>query len=248
MNAMEQALPITRGEAETAYYAGVVAFQAQQARSWKRSSRRAWTAASGMFALNIVLAGALFEMMPLKQVVPVFAYLDEAGLLDTTTAISDLPPSTRVAGIESLLWQYLRHREHYAPSEAGQSYEVVSAMSDDTVRRQYQKWANPRDNKAAPAAVLGDHGFIRIDRISGAWVSHTPDYSSGVYEIRYCRTVARDNEEPVQQRMIETIGYVTVRAVPLWERVTFNHAGVIVTEYPGPETEGSPGAPHPCAG
>lgn len=248
MNLMDLAAPITRGEAETTYYAGVVAFQAQQARIWKRSSRRAWTAAGGMFVLSIVLGAAILVMLPLKRVVPVFVYLNEAGLLDTTTAISDLPPSTKAAGIEALLWQYLRHREHYAPSEAAESYEIVSAMSGDTVRQQYQAWANPVANKASPAAILGDRGFIRINRISGAWLSHAPDYSSGVYQIRYCRTVSQENVPPVQQRMIETIGYVTVRAVPLWERVTFNHAGVIVTEYPGPETEGSPGAPHPCAG
>jgi type IV secretion system protein VirB8 len=245
MNALDQAIPVGRSEAET-YYSGVVAFQSEQARTWKRSSRRAWAAAGGMFTLNVLLGATIVELMPLKQVVPVFAYLNEAGLLDTATAISDLPASTRAAGIESLLWQYLRHREHYAPSEAKESYEIVSAMSSDRVRGQYQAWANPKDNKASPAALLGDHGFIRINRISGAWLSHAPDYNAGVYQIRYCRTVAQENMPPIEQRMIETIGYVTVPSVPLWQRVSFNHAGVIVTEYPGPEQEGAPGALHPC--
>jgi len=232
------------------YTREVVSFQAQQARAQQRMARRAWIAAGGMFGLNVVLAITIVAMLPLKQSVPVFAYINEAGLLDTTTAISDLPKTTQVAGIESLLWQYVRHREMYAPSEAEDSYDIVSAMSDEDVRNQYQHWANPKYDPKAPAAVLKNQGFIRINLASGAWVSHTPDYSSGVYQIRFCKTTVPDanTSDMTQQRMIVALRYKLVNDVPLWQRTTFNHAGVIITEYPPPQQEGAIGATHPCAG
>lgn len=125
-------------------------------------------------------------------------------------------------------------------------------MSDTAVRRQYQEWANPKLNKNAPAMKLGPHGFIRIYRQDASWVAHAPDYSTGVMQIRFCRVVVPDGQPPLAQRMTEAIRYELVDRIPLWERVTTNYLGVIVTEYPGPEAEGAgpipvhPGSEHSC--
>lgn len=228
------------------YQLETVSYQASQARAWQRAAA-AWKIATACFgALSVLLAVALIELMPLKTVVPVFAYINEAGLLDTTTAISDLPKSTQVAGIEALLWQYVRRRESYAYSEAEESYIIVSAMSDQLVRGQYQQLANPKYNTKSPAATLKRTGFIRVNKASGAWVSHTADYSSGVYQIRFCKVTAEENGETTEQRMIVALTYSVAQAVPLWERTTFNPVGVIITDYPPPQQEGALGASHPC--
>ena len=235
-------------------YRSVVPLQAQQALIWRRSARRGRWLSYAALGLAFVEAIAITGLLPLEKVIPVFVYLDSFGMAQTATALSDLPADHRIAGMDALLWQYLANREHYAPSEADQSYKVVSAMSTEAVKQQYQKWANPKLNDKSPAVLLGAHGFIRVYRINSSWLSHADDYTQGVYQIHFCRLVAPESQTATAQRMVATLHYQLVDTIPLWERLTVNHAGMIITEYPGPETEGadlkmvaSPGGDNPCA-
>ena len=228
-------------------HAGAVSFQAINARRERRMRRFMTTGLVGSAILNVALVVTIAELMPLKTVVPIYGFTNEAGLFDTTTEISDLPPSTHVANIEALLWSYVRDREGFAPSEADQAYDRVSMLSSDTVKAQYQSYANVKFNPQAPAKILGQHGFIRINRLGGNWVQHADDYSTGIYQIHFCRTVVRQDQPPEQQRLQVTIAYDMLSKVPLEQRITFNPAGLVVTEYPGAREEGAQGVAHPCA-
>jgi type IV secretory pathway component VirB8 len=247
-----QVVPVPESHTED-LYRSVVPLQAQQALMWrgaaKRSQRLMYAALTICFAEAIAVTG----LLPLQKVTPVFVYLNKLGTTETTTALSDLPVDQRVAGIDALLWQYLANREHYSPSEADQSYGIVSAMSTQAVKQQYQKWANPKLNPASPASKLGAHGFVRVYRVNSSWLSHADDYTSGVYQIHFCRLVVPEGQTATAQRMVATLRYQLVDTIPLWERLTVNFAGMIITEYPGPETEGSdlklvagPGTDNPC--
>ena len=220
-------------------YSQVVPLQAQQAMAWRRTAKWSRRMAIAAMALAFSEAVAITALLPMERVLPVFVYLDKFGVSNTANAISELPADHRIAGIDALLWQYLANREHYAPSEADQSYAIVSAMSSEVVKQQYQKWANPTLNDQSPAKKLGEHGFIRVFRINSSWLSHADDYTSGVYQIHFCRLVAPEGQTATAQRMVSTLRYQLVDTVPLWERLTVNYAGVIVTEYPGPEMEGA---------
>lgn len=200
----------------------------------------------GSAILNVALVVAIVEMMPLKTIVPVYGFANEAGLFDTTTEISDLPPSTQVAGIEAMLFNYLRDREGFAPSEADQAYARVSELSSDTVKQQYQNDANVKFNPQAPAKLLGPNGFIRINRLGANWVQHADDYSTGIYQIHFCRTVVRQDQPTVRQRLQATLAYEMLSRVPLEQRITFNPAGIVITEYPGAREEGAQGVANPC--
>ena len=234
-------------------YSRVVPLQAQQARIWRGAARwsrwLAGVALMGVFAEAVTITA----LLPLEKITPVFVYLDRFGVATTANAISELPTDHRIAGIDALLWQYLANREHYSPSEADQSYNIVSAMSVESVKQQYQKWSNPALNDKSPAKILGAHGFVRVYRINSAWLSHTDDYTGGVYQVHFCRLVAPEGQTATAQRMVATMRYQLVDTIPLWERLTINYAGLIVTEYPGPEAEGadlrlvvSPGSDNPC--
>lgn len=231
-------VPIPESRTED-LYRSVVPIQAEQARLWRGiAKRRQWMLGAALMVC-FAEAVAITALLPLEKITPVFVYLDRFGMTQTANALSELPADRRVAGVDALLWQYLSNREHYAPSEADQSYAVVSAMSTEAVKQQYQKWANPKLNPQAPAVKLGQNGFIRVYRINSSWLSHAEDYSAGVYQIHFCRLVAPEGQTATAQRMVETIRYQLVDTIPLWERLTVNYAGVMVTEYPGPETEGT---------
>jgi type IV secretion system protein VirB8 len=228
-------------------YAQAVSFQAVDARRQRRYNRILSSVAAGSIVLNTALTTAIVVMLPLKTVVPIYGFANEAGLFDTTTEISDLPPSSQVAGIEALLWNYLRDREGFAPSEADQDYDTVSKLSSDVVKAQYQGDANVKFNPQAPAKLLGPNGFIRINRLSANWIRHADDYSTGTYQIHFCRTIVRQETPPVQQRLQANITFEMLSKVPLEQRITFNPAGLVITEYPGAREEGAQGVAHPCA-
>jgi type IV secretory pathway component VirB8 len=245
--------PVPESQTED-LYRQVVPMQAQQAMLWRRASKRSrwglWAAAAVCFAEAVTITA----LLPLEKTVPVFVYLDKFNVQQTANTMSDLPADHRIAGIDALLWQYLENREHYAPSEADRSYEIVSAMSATNVKQQYQKWANPKLNPDSMAKKLGPNGYIRVSRLNSAWLSHNDDYTTGVYQIHFCRLVVPEGQTATAQRMVASLRYQLVDSIPLWERLTINYAGLIVMEYPGPETEGAdvkvvpnPGGVDPCA-
>jgi type IV secretory pathway component VirB8 len=238
--------PVEKTETER-LYERAVSFQATDARRQRRYNRMLASVSAGSIVLNIALTTAICVMLPLKTIQPIYGFMNEAGLFDTTTEISDLPPSAQVTGIEALLWNYLRDREGFAPSEADQNYDTVSKLSSDVVKAQYQGDANTKFNPQAPAKLLGPNGYIRINRLSANWIRHADDYSSGTYQIHFCRTIVRQEAPTAQQRLQAVITFDTVSKVPLEQRITINPAGLIITEYPGAREEGAQGVAHPCA-
>lgn len=231
------AVPVTT-ETLADHFRNTVSAQAIQVIQWRAIARRAtWSNTLG-WSLALCSSVIILSLLPLKEYVPVFVYTDVNGMPATASAISDLPPDIQVAGIESSLWNYLRRREHYSPSEASESYDIVSTLSSDQVRDQYQKWANPKLNKDAPAAKLGKQGAIRVLRRHGTWVAHDPDYHTGIYKIAYCQVTTIEGQGTFAQAKIAPLRYEIFNRIPLVQRVTTNPNGVIVTEYPGPEPEG----------
>lgn len=246
MNDRVDTLPATHDDRLEALHRQTVSFQAIQAHAWRKSARRSGAGFAVSMALNVVLCGTIYAMMPLKEIKPVYAFYNEAGFPDSTMVLSDLPHDKQVAATEALLWQYVRDREGYAPSEAESDYNIVSELSSDDVKKQYQDWANAKINPNAPAKFLGPNGFIRINRLGSDWVSHNDDYSRGIYSIRFCRVVVLPNKPVIMQRMTANVAFETVKSVPLVQRITSNWVGIVVTEYPGPREDGAEGAVNPC--
>ncbi len=153
-----------------------------------------------------------------------------------------------------MLWTYVRNCEHYVPSEADDSYNICSALASEPVRRKYQEYANPKLNKDAPAALVGQRGFIRVYRRTGAWGrDHEPDYSAGVYRVTFCKVTSIESKGTAGQMMSATVAYQLVSKVPLWERVTFNSVGLMVVQYSSEPISavkavavGSLGSDNPC--
>lgn len=246
-----EAVPVPPSMLEE-HYRGVASVQATQVLQWRKMARRSHWRETTAWIMVVALGLMNVSLFPLKEFVPVFVFTNPDGINDTATAISDLPPSVQVAGIESLLWTYVRDREHYSASEADESYAIVSALSNDIVREQYQKWANPKLNRQSPAYKLGKTGFIRIYRIDSTWISHDPDYSAGVYRVKYCQATHLEGQGVIGQVKTVPVEYRLVSKIPLVQRVTSNPHGVVIVSYPGAEELGALkqvqlGSDNPCA-
>lgn len=221
------------------HYVETLSFQAERARAALHRARNYGRLAGALGAICFMEAAALYMAMPLKQVIPVFIDIHRDGVVDTSESMSTLPTSTRQAAIAAELWAYVRHREHYNFAEAAYDYDVVSGLSAPGVREDYQAAVNPK-NPDAPVNKLGQKTTISLRRISGAWLTHSPDYTAGTYQIRYAARVQEAEHPDTCQRLSVLFSYQPVAAVPVEQRVTYNPDGIVVTSYPRPEAEAPP--------
>lgn len=237
------------GDQDEQRYAQAISFQAINAARKIHSEKLLRRGLYASIGLNVML-GIAIDVQPDKQYVPVTGFINEAGIYDQTASYTDLPLATQIAGIESVLANYLIYRERFVPSEADRDYDIVSKLSSDPVRHEYQAFANAKLNPQAPAKDLGPFGFIRVNLVKSAapdWVTHADNWSSGVYRIHYCRTRVKGNEPPVSQRLEVQIGFAVVAGVPTDQRTTFNAPSINVVSYPTAREEGAPGAANSCA-
>ncbi len=153
--------------------------------------------------------------------------------------LSTLPGTLNEANIRALLWQYVVEREGYMYGDARYRYDVVSGMSAQHVRDQYQSWANGT-NPSSYVAKLARKADITVAYIGSGWVSHADDFSTGVYEVTFERVIRPNDAGPTAQKFKVRFEYAKVDSLPLVQRVTSNPSGIQVTDYPGPEPLGAP--------
>ncbi len=234
MSATTQAAPsfvrrILRRSDLPAYVADGRSLQAEDARR-ARNAARGWRYAA--FSLGAIAFGEAFgivSMLPLVRVVPVMVTLRADGSWESSVAWSSVPPDQQKATVQYLLWQYVRLREGYSSGESNYAYNVVSAMSAGAVKQQFQEWYRPEDNRDAPMRRYGQRTVIRILRAADPL-----PLREDAWRFDFCRIEVTDGREVSRRLYTVTLRYQTVEAVPAYQRIDFNPAGVQVWEYPGP--------------
>lgn len=212
------------------HYKDVASFQSRRAKMQKQLSRAAYIIAGVALVANFAQAFTIAGMLPLSRVVPVYLWVRSDGTIDSSSSMSQLPPTQSKAVIDAALWQYVRSREGYSSDVAKENYDIVTEYSSPIVGEQYQKFFN-FPNKESPQVTLGKRGTMTVQHISSA------DIAPAVQQIRFTRTTVFDGSAPVVSTMTATIGYATVRSVPQGVRL-MNPGGVLVTSYQA--TEDSP--------
>lgn len=192
---------------------------------------------SGMRKVAIVVslialaeAAALFKLVPLVRVVPVFVPVQADGslahVISTDPAVTIEGLKSSQAALSALLWQYVRMRESYSWAEANYVWDVVSAMSAVDVREQFQKWY-VYTNKTSPQMMYGFKTAVKV-----SWVEARLDDDK--YSVTFWRQQF-DSGNPVSRPQLWTCNLVfsTDYNLPLVQRLTYNPAAVVVTSYPG---------------
>lgn len=220
------ATPVER-RALAEHYRQVEAFQISRARTAGRISTALAVLSALAILLNIVLAVALVALLPLKQVVPVYLWVRNDGTVDSSVAMSRLPPTTQKAVIDAALWEYVRLREGYTFDTAQYAYDIVSQLSAPTVRTGYQSFFN-YPNPKSPQLVIGRKGTMSVEHVS------TSDLSPSIQQIRFRRLVAMNDGASATTTWTATIQYALVTDLPAQQRLS-NPGGVVVTSYEASE-------------
>jgi type IV secretion system protein VirB8 len=205
------------------HYKDVASFHSRRAKMQKHLSRGTYIIAGMALLANFAQAFTIAALLPLSRIVPVYLWVRPDGTIDSSSSMSQLPPTQSKAVVDASLWQYVRMREGYSYDTAQNNYDAVTEYSAPNVGDQYQKFFN-FPNKDSPQVTVGKRGTVTVTHISSA------DVSPAMQQIRFTKTVAIDGYKPLVTTMTATIGYATVRNLPQNVRLV-NPGGILVTSY-----------------
>ena len=226
MTDFRTAFPMTAPMLE-AHYKEVVSFHEARSRSSRFLSRSLLIGAGLLVIANIGLAWSVASMLPLTRLVPVYLLVRPDGTIDTSVALSTLPPSTDQAVIRAALWQYVQMREGYSYDTARYRYDIVSGMSDITTRAGYQSFFN-YPNPLSPQVIIGKNGTVTVEPISVSLIG------PNVAQIRFQQMTSLGTNQAITTTWTSTVQYQQVDTLAAAQRLT-DPGGIVVTNYQAEE-------------
>jgi type IV secretion system protein VirB8 len=226
MTDFRTAFPLTAPMLED-HYKEVVSFHEARSRSSRLLSRGLLIGAGLMVIANIGLAWSVASILPLTRLVPVYLLVRPDGTIDTSVALSTLPPSTDQAVIRAALWQYVQMREGYSYDTARYRYDIVSGMSDIATRAGYQSFFN-YPNPLSPQVIIGKNGTVTVEPISVSLIG------PNVAQIRFQQMTSLGTNVAVTTTWTSTVQFQQVETLAAAQRLT-DPGGIVVTNYQAEE-------------
>jgi type IV secretion system protein VirB8 len=226
MTDFRTAFPLTAPMLE-AHYKEVVSFHEARSRSSRFLSRGLLIGAGLLVVANIGLAWSVASMLPLTRLVPVYLLVRPDGTIDTSVALSTLPPSMDQAVIRAALWQYVQMREGYSYDTARYRYDIVSGMSDIATRAGYQSFFN-YPNPLSPQVIIGKNGTVTVEPISVSLIG------PNVAQIRYQQMTSLGTNEAITTTWTSTVQFQQVNTLAASQRLT-DPGGIVITNYQAEE-------------
>jgi type IV secretion system protein VirB8 len=210
-----------------AHYKEVVSFHEARSRSSRFLSRGLLIGAGLLVIANIGLAWSVASMLPLTRLVPVYLLVRPDGTIDTSVALSTLPPSMDQAVIRAALWQYVQMREGYSYDTARYRYDIVSGMSDIATRAGYQSFFN-YPNPLSPQVIIGKNGTVTVEPISVSLIG------PNVAQIRFQQMTSLGTNEATTTTWTSTVQFQQVNTLAASQRLT-DPGGIVITNYQAEE-------------
>ncbi len=226
MTDFRSAFPLTSPMLEE-HYKEVVSFHEARSRSSRFLSRGLLIGAGLLVVANIGLAWSVASMLPLTRLVPVYLLVRPDGTIDTSVALSTLPPSMDQAVIRAALWQYVQMREGYSYDTARYRYDIVSGMSDIATRAGYQSFFN-YPNPLSPQVIIGKNGTVTVEPISVSLIG------PNVAQIRFQQMTSLGTNEAITTTWTSTLQFQQVDTLAASQRLT-DPGGIVITNYQAEE-------------
>lgn len=178
----------------------------------EQSERRAWKVAAASVVVAVLLAIAIFVMMPLKVVQPYVVRVDSTGATDIVTTLKDKPMDYDEVIDKYWLAKYVRARESWEWYTAQEDYNLVGLFSAPDVAKQYmQLFDGPR----AIDKMYGQQNIVKTEIVS------VVPSGNGIATVRFEKTVrSRNAPESTGQvtKWLATIGYEYKKVGKMKER------------------------------
>jgi type IV secretion system protein VirB8 len=215
-----------------------VGFEVTIADLARRSERRAWRVAAVAVAMSLVLGGACFYMLPLKEKVP---YLVMADAYTGTSSVARLREDFGSAGISaseainrSNVAHFVLARESFDVAMMNlRDWTTVYTMSAPEVASGYTA-LHARNNPDAPFNTYGRNRAIRVRILSIVLIGGTREAPRKGATVRFQRSIydkTTGTERPLDSR-IATLEYTYKSNLRMDEKQRIeNPLGFQVTSY-----------------
>ena len=208
-----------------AYFRQVASYEGDRLRAARRSARVAWLVAAGAGGLAAAACLAVAALTPLKTAIPVVFRVDNAtGIVERIYDVQGGEMAATEAERRFYLWQYIRYRQGYAPTEAQQNFDAVSLMSTPDVQRAYADWFRG-SNPTSPQVTLGRSGVATVN-----WVS-TSFLGPNLAQVRFVQIERKGDQVLPPKRLVATIGFDFARGSVSGSAINVNPNGFLVTSY-----------------
>ncbi|AVL70622.1 Type IV secretion system protein virB8 [Oligella sp. MSHR50489EDL] len=176
-------------------------FEKTRIESIKRSNKIAWGITSAAVLMTLVSVTAVAMLAPLKTVEPFVVRVDDStGIVDIVTTMKNHEETYGEVVDRYWLTQYVKYREGYDWWTVQASYDATMLMSGTAEKNAMSAFFQ---SDVAPYKVFKDRFRADIRIISTTWIGQTA-------QVRFEKTVKpllNDNQEPIKQKLIATIGY-----------------------------------------
>ena len=164
-----------------------------------------------------------------------FIPITQRGEIAFAYRLEDLPPEARGDIAFTTIWNYVVAREGFSSGTADQRWRIVSLMSDEATKLQYQK-DHITTNPASPWARYGHDGEVTIEYDSHVDLAPPTGYTGPPpgYAIRFRRT-ERWKNKPDSAAIWQTSlrFHRDVPKIDRRNRYEFNPVSLQVWQYPG---------------
>lgn len=203
----------------------------------QKSERRAWWVALGAVGVTLVLATALFVLVPLKEKVPYLIMADAGSGRSALTRLSgDFATqsfSTSEAIARANIAAFIRARESYELSAVGErDWSTVFAMASEEVNAGYRA-LHAASNPKAPHKVHGRARSLRV-RILSLQLPDGAGEGARLATVRFQRSLQNNStgEVTVLDNKIATLEYTFRNNLDMSEEARLiNPLGFVVTAY-----------------
>lgn len=207
------------------YFAHVASFKTSEGAFDRKSARVAWTVAGVAVLAATASMIAVAALTPLKTVeTRIFRVDNTTGAVERVFDLKASPLASNEATNRFLVWQYVRLREGYVPTEVKASYETVSQMSAPAVQTQYYE-ATRGSNPDSPQVRLGPNGVASVRWVSTAFLENK------LAQVRFVVTETKDGVVSPPRAMVATIGFDFTEGKKSAEELNSNPLGFTVASY-----------------
>lgn len=194
--------PLTPERQASEFIQSANAFEKSRVETSKKMAKIAWAVAGISCVCTALSIGAVMGLTPLKEVQPYLVRVDNnTGVTDLVTTLKTKEDTYGEVMDKYWLSQYVKYRESYNWYTVQSTYDASMLLSSPEIQADIGKFmASP----AAPYKVFKDTTMVDIKILAVTWVGNTA-------QVRFERTIkkvnATDQDPPIKQRMIATIGY-----------------------------------------
>lgn len=194
--------PLTPERQASEFIQSANAFEKSRVETSKKMAKIAWAVAGISCVCTALSIGAVMGLTPLKEVQPFLVRVDNnTGVTDLVTTLKTKEDTYGEVMDKYWLSQYVKYRESYNWYTVQSTYDASMLLSSPAIQTEISKFMA---SAAAPYKVFKDTTMVDIKILAVTWVGNTA-------QVRFERTIkkvnATDQDPPIKQRMIATIGY-----------------------------------------